>query len=219
MFSLGAMRPHVSKILPFLHRAGGKFVEIGARDGGKESFTLYLERALGWEGLLIEPWPHLFHKCRKKRNHSTALNVAAVDQWLNDSYIEVVGMPPDVSIRAELRREAKERITGKPIKPPERNPKRRKISYVTTNSLENILQKAEFERDFELLLLNLDGYENNALEGMNFDIYKPTFIAVCSRIASSASLILPNYYEKIATSRHNAKSRLSLYRYTDYSAN
>ncbi len=202
-----------------MNRPGGKFVEIGARDGGKESFSLYLERALGWEGLLIEPWPHLFHKCRKKRTRSTALNVAAVDQWLHDSYIEVVGMPPQVSIRSELRREAKERITGKPLKPPEKNPKRRKISYVTTNSLESILTKADFDRDFELLILNLDGYENNALEGMNFKLFKPTFIAVCSQIASGESLILPNCYERVATSRHDSKSRLLLYRYIDYSAN
>ena len=57
-----------------------------------------------------------------------------------------------------------------------RTEKRKRVSYVTTDIARNILDRADFDPDFELLVLNLQGYEDNALEGLDFDIYRPTFI-------------------------------------------
>jgi hypothetical protein len=37
----------------------GFFVEVGGNDGISQSNTAYLERYLGWRGLLIEPIPEL----------------------------------------------------------------------------------------------------------------------------------------------------------------
>ena len=45
----------------------GFFVEAGANDGVSQSNTLYFERYLGWRGLLIEPIPELWEKCRRNR--------------------------------------------------------------------------------------------------------------------------------------------------------
>jgi len=39
---------------------GGFFVECGALDGERSSNTLYLERDLGWTGLLIEADPYFY---------------------------------------------------------------------------------------------------------------------------------------------------------------
>ncbi|XP_059482832.1 uncharacterized protein LOC132200998 [Neocloeon triangulifer] len=47
----------------------GFFVECGALDGLSLSNTFYLERLLGWTGVLIEPEPQNFYEVlRKKRN-------------------------------------------------------------------------------------------------------------------------------------------------------
>jgi len=215
------MKPHVSTILPFLNRPNGRYVEIGAKDGGKESFTLYLEKCLNWQGLLVEPWPHLFHKCRKRRSRSTALNVAAVDSWLSDSYIEVVGLPPKASIREKLKQEAMERMTGKVVKgPPQRRARNEKhIYYISTNSIQGMLERSNFEEDFDLLVLNLQGYESNALDGIDFQKIKPTFILV--RL-SNVTVNLPNIpmqYERVATSTHDRMTKVVLFRYADFGSN
>lgn len=221
LFSLGAFRStsHKSQILPFVNHIGGKFVEIGAQDGIKDSFTLYLEKALGWKGLLIEPWPHLFRKCRKARKQSLVLNVAVVDHWLEDSFIEVRGTPPKASIQKALRKEASERLVGKSVEAPFKRPKQERVSYVTTDVAHNILKRAKFDHNFELLVLNLQGYENNALEGLNFEKYHPNFILakVGNRLPKLSNL--PPSYELVASSRHDQRSMLRLYRNSESGAN
>ena len=52
-------------LLPGLR--GGVFVDVGAHDGVALSNTLYLERALEWTGLAIEPNPEVFERLRANR--------------------------------------------------------------------------------------------------------------------------------------------------------
>ena len=221
LFSLGALSSpsHKAQILPFFDRPNGTFVEFGAKDGGKDSFTLYLERALGWKGLLIEPWPHLFHKCRKTRKGSRVLNVAVVDRWLQDSFIEVYGRPPYASIKRTIRKESQERLSGKPVKPPFGQKKCKRVSYVTTDIARNILERADFDPDFELLVLNLQGYEDNALEGHDFDIYRPTFILAKVGTNKRRLANMPQSYELVASSKHDERSMLRLFRFSGFGEN
>ncbi len=221
LFSLGAFRSpsHRAQILPFFDRPNGKFVEIGARDGVKNSFTLYLEKALGWRGLLIEPWPHLFHKCRKTRKDSQVLNVAVVDQWLKDSFIEIRGTPPKASIKRAIRKESTERLAGKPLEAPLKRPKQERVSYVTTDVAQNILKRAEFESEFDLLVLNLQGYENNALEGFDFNVYRPAFILAKVGNNTRSLSNMPMSYELVASSKHDERSILRLFRNSKFGEN
>lgn len=53
----------------------GFFVEVGAFDGLDLSVTYALE-AMGWRGLLIEPIPQRYEKCKALRTHSTVVNTA-----------------------------------------------------------------------------------------------------------------------------------------------
>ena len=221
LFSLGALSSpsHKAQILPFFDRPNGTFVEFGAKDGGKDSFTLYLEKVLGWRGLLIEPWPHLFRKCRKTRKGSRVLNVAVVDHWLQDSYIEIHGKPPSASIKRTIRKESRERLSGKPIEPPLGQKKRKPISYVTTDIARNILERADFDPKFELLVLNLQGYEDNALEGLDFDVYTPTFILAKVGTNTRRLANMPQSYELVASSKHDERSMLRLFRFSGFGEN
>lgn len=214
LFSLGGFRSpsHRTQILPFFDRPNGRFVEIGARDGIKNSFTLYLRKALGWKGLLIEPWPHLFHKCRKTRKQSQVLNVAVVDQWLKDSFIEVRGTPPKASIKRTIRKESTERLAGKPLEAPFKRSKQEKVSCVTTDIAQNILKRAEFEPEFDLLVLKLQGYENNALEGLDFKTYRPSFVLAKVGKNTRSLSNMPTSYELVASSTHDERSILGLFR-------
>ncbi len=51
-------------------RRRGVFVEAGAADGESISNTLWLERELGWTGLLVEGLPSAFSELRKKRRRA-----------------------------------------------------------------------------------------------------------------------------------------------------
>lgn len=219
-FTMGALRPHIETILPHLDSPGGKFVEIGARDGLKGSLTPYLEKALGWKGLLIEPWPHLFQRCRKNRKISVSLNVAASERLLRDSYIEIIGKPPAASVRKKLIQEAEERTKGRPLEAPlPATAKKKKVHYVSTNSVAGILDRANFEKQFDLMVFNLSGYEDRALDGMDFDRYKPTFLLVRTFSANINLPGLPHYYQRICSSKHDERSVLHLFRYSDFGVN
>ena len=221
LFSLGALNSpsHKAQILPFFDRPDGRFVEFGAKDGGKDSFTLYLEKVRGWKGLLIEPWPHLFHKCRKTRKGSRVLNVAVVDHWLKDSFIEVHGKPPSASIKRAIRQESQERLSGKPVQPLFGQKKRKRVSYITSDIARNILERADFGPDFELLVLNLQGYEGNALEGLDFDICRPNFILAKVGTNTHRPANLPQPYELVASSKHDERSILRLFRFSRFGKN
>lgn len=56
----------------------GTFLEIGANDGYSQSNTYYLEKHLGWKGILIEPLPSQFALTQRHRSASVCHNVACV---------------------------------------------------------------------------------------------------------------------------------------------
>ena len=52
----------------------GTFLEAGAYDGEDLSNSLFLERELGWTGVLVEPDPWNYFGLRKKNRHTLTLN-------------------------------------------------------------------------------------------------------------------------------------------------
>ncbi len=56
-------------------RLDGRYVEVGAHDGETCSVTLPFE-AVGWTGVLIEPLPAEFARCRAARPNSRVVNAA-----------------------------------------------------------------------------------------------------------------------------------------------
>jgi FkbM family methyltransferase len=56
-------------------RLDGRYIEVGAHDGETCSVTFPFE-AVGWTGVLIEPLPAEFDRCRAARPHSRVVNVA-----------------------------------------------------------------------------------------------------------------------------------------------
>ena len=54
------------QMLNFINYENGFFVDIGANDGVNQSTTWYYEKTLNWNGILIEPLPHIFKELKKK---------------------------------------------------------------------------------------------------------------------------------------------------------
>lgn len=54
-----------------MNKTGGFFVECGAFDGETDSSTLYMERTLGWTGLLIEANADAYNEQLLRRNRKS----------------------------------------------------------------------------------------------------------------------------------------------------
>jgi FkbM family methyltransferase len=70
-------------------RRNGTFLEAGAHDGLSFSNTAYLERHLGWSGLLIEAIPHKFVECVRNRPRSIVEHCALVSPEYSSPYVEL----------------------------------------------------------------------------------------------------------------------------------
>jgi len=68
------------KLQRYLNFRGGFFIEAGANDGYSQSNTYFLEKKLGWRGILIEGIPKLYEKCKKERTGSLVYNYALVSE-------------------------------------------------------------------------------------------------------------------------------------------
>ena len=69
----------VERILPLLGAhalEAPTFLEIGGQDGVLASNTIYLEKCLGWRGLLVEGAPHLFKRLVRERPSTVAIGSA-----------------------------------------------------------------------------------------------------------------------------------------------
>ena len=96
-----------SKWLPKNFKLHGTFIEIGAHDGKSISNTWWLEKCLGWSGLLIEGHPLTFAKCQENRDNKCT-HIAVCDEnaggtvefvgGVGDGGAGVIGeLPPDLA--------------------------------------------------------------------------------------------------------------------------
>lgn len=53
-YSRPALNDLDSKLEKYLNFQNGFFIEVGGNDGYKQSNTYYLEKFLGWRGILVE---------------------------------------------------------------------------------------------------------------------------------------------------------------------
>jgi len=68
-FSLNQLDRKLEKYVDY---DNGYFVELGANDGVNQSNSLYFEKYRTWRGLLVEPAPQNYLKCRQTGRHATA---------------------------------------------------------------------------------------------------------------------------------------------------
>jgi FkbM family methyltransferase len=179
------------KLLQHITRHGGVFIEAGANDGIRQSNTFFLEKRRGWTGLLVEPMPRLAKRCKRARRGATtveALLVAPDDsgrqiELLDLDLMSVVGAGndglPDLDAHIASA-EAVQRIT-------------RTTTHALGRTLSELIDQ-EVDQPIDLLSLDIEGYELEALRGLDLERHRPEWILIETRRLDAVLDILGNHY-------------------------
>jgi FkbM family methyltransferase len=158
------------KLEAHLDLDGGFFVEAGANDGVNFSNTYYLERARGWSGVLVEGIPDLYRACIRHRPRSRVFNCALVAPELEGELVTmhysnlqsiVSGALPYEHVEAGLASQGE----------------RTYEIEVPGRTLSSLLDEVDPPR-FDLLVLDVEGYEADVLRGLDLERHAPRFALV-----------------------------------------
>jgi len=159
----------LNKILGY--KTNGVFVEIGANDGFTGSFTYNLAK-IGWNGLYCEPVPSIYYQCVKNHfNHSNVktINIAVGKESGRLNIIEagtLSTMDQETFNIYQNTSWAKNSFINS------------KVHSVEVEKLDNILKNNNIASDFDLFVLDVEGFEDNVLNGFSIRKYKPKIVII-----------------------------------------
>jgi len=186
----------------FGYKTDGLFVEIGAYDGESWSNTDCFGK-IGWRGLLVEPVPEFFQKCKKYYEMFPKIEIVncCVGNYNGEIKVYLGGSITTTSL------EMVDIYNGiKWSKPCGLNKKKFINSKIFT--LDYLLEKYEWPENFDVLVIDTEGTELEVLNGFNIEKWGPKLAIVEScekhldKILSVKSAEINNFfltkgYEKI----------------------
>jgi FkbM family methyltransferase len=171
---------------------GGTFIEAGANDGVEQSNTYYFEKIRGWDGLLVEPVPALAAHCRRNRRAqvaeaalvATEMPGASVELHVAGLMSTLTGALGDADATARhVAAAAKLRQTVEPH-----------TLRVAARTLSALIDEARLRLPIDLLSLDIEGAEPDALRGLDFERHAPRFICIEARDSAVIAAILEPRY-------------------------
>jgi len=162
----------------FLDFNNGFYIEAGANNGLAQSNTIRLEM-MGWHGLLIEPNKQRLSECQANRSSKNIFEHCALVAFdyseatipgnfaeigIDDSLVGQITIPLDY-YDVHQRTAAEE----KAVKPT--------VVHVPARTLQSIIDQHGIDR-IDLLSLDVEGYEYEAMNGLDFAKNPPRFIRV-----------------------------------------
>ncbi len=162
------------KLLEFVNFENGFFVQCGGSDGYSNDPTYYLEKVLGWKGIIVEPLP-IYEFCKKNRPKSVVYNyaVGSFEDGKKEtvSFIDCYAMSciegsfddQEEYVKAgEAAQNIKAKRITVPIKP---------IQFL----IDDYMQK-NGEIKIDLFVVDTEGYEFPVIQGLDFNKNKPTYL-------------------------------------------
>jgi FkbM family methyltransferase len=201
-----------TKLEKYLDFDNGFFIEAGANDGFNQSNTYYFEKMRGWTGILVEAIPELYEKCRRTRRKSQVFQCALVSDNFSEDSITI----DYANLMSAVRGAFKDPITAAAHLQQGRQfegiTEKHEIK-VPARTLTSVLLEAKLKPKIDLLSLDVEGYELDVLQGLDFAKFRPTYL--CIEVWDEPavdSLLLENRYEKVDILNDLGKHKDVLYR-------
>ena len=184
------------QIEKYLDYEGGYYVELGANDGKLASNTLYYERSRNWRGVLIEPAPNLFIKCRENRSAKNHIVCAACVSFdYKHEFVKIIysdSMSVSLNVETDVGDPVAHTELGRQfLKPGETS-----FTFgALATPLNSILLEAKAPKLIDFLSLDVEGAELEVLKGIDHDAFRFRYMLVeCRDLARLARYLRPLQY-------------------------
>lgn len=182
------------KLERYLDHYGGYFVELGANDGVTQSNSLHFEKYKGWRGLLVEPAPHNFLKCRKNRAVRSSVFCAACvsfdypHEFVRIAYSNLMSAP--LSLESDIHDPRAHAAAGKRFL--DKDETQFEFGAVA-RTLNSLLIEAAAPRLIDFLSLDVEGAELEVLKGIDHSAFHFRYILVECRNFARLSLCMEQW--------------------------
>ena len=191
-----------ARLAPYLGFTGGFFIEVGANDGYSQSNTYYLERYLGWSGVLIEGIPELYEPCRRLRRRSRVYQCALV-------------APDSAGASVSMHFANLMSVVDGSLKTPDAQAQQIRTGLeiqtlagtytvaVPARTLASILDELPAPVHIDFFSLDVEGGELDVLKGLNLEKYRPAYILVEARFFDEVDAYLQPHYTLVGQLSHH----------------
>jgi len=146
----------------FNQKECGFYIELGGNDGLTQSNTAFFEFYRNWKGILIEPSLKGYNLCVENRPNSICVNKGCVSN--NYTGNTAKGNFGNNSLMASIDGKRQVGFDNSSIE-------------ISVTTLEKILDEVNV-KNIDLLTLDVEGYELEVLQGLNFNKYRPTYLLI-----------------------------------------
>ena len=167
------------KMEAYLDYDAGYFVELGANDGVSQSNTLYFEKYRGWRGLLVEPAPHNYLRCRANRapeNHivcAACVSFGFQPEFVRIAYANLMSTP--LGLASDIADPMAHAHSGRRFL----GPREDVFEYgAVARTLDALLREAGAPQRIDFLSLDVEGAELEVLRGVDHTAFRFKFLLV-----------------------------------------
>lgn len=159
----------LNNILTF--KNDGVFIEIGANDGKTGSFTYNLAD-IGWYGINFEPVPRIYNLCCENHKHHKNVKNFNIAIGASRSEVDIL----DAGTLSSIDRDTIKVYSTIPQFATHIN-NNNKYHTIKVETLNNMLQENQIS-NIDLLVLDVEGYEENVLKGFSIEKYSPSIFII-----------------------------------------